>query len=361
MHIIHVETGRYLYGGALQLLYLMKGLKQHGCLNTLACTPDSQIAKAAAGMATIHEVPMAGELDPLFAFRLWRTIRSVAPDIVHLHSRRGADLWGIMAARLAGLRVVLTRRVDNPEPSWLAQAKYRFCDRIITISEGIRRVLLSEGVPADRIITVPSAVDVDRYGKPCEGEWFRREFGLPVNVETIGVIAQFIARKGHRYLLQAIPTILETCPKAHVLFFGRGPMEEELKGLCRAKKLDDHIHFCGFRDDLDRILPCLNLVVHPALMEGLGVALLQAAAAGLPIVATRVGGIPEVVQNGINGYLIDAADPNALVEPVLNLLRDPERAKRMGRAGLDIVRSHFSIEAMVNGNLLVYQAIAGKA
>ena len=115
------------------------------------------------------------------------------------------------------------------------------------------------------------------------------------------------------------------------------------------------MHFAGYRTDLERILPCLDLVVHPATMEGLGVSLLQAAAAGVPIVATRVGGIPEIVHDGVNGYLVEVGNTQAMIEAVLRLLRNPFEAKRLGRAGRDLVRSHFSLEAMVAGNLRVYR------
>lgn len=357
MHILHIETGRHLYGGALQVLCLMEGLKERGCQSTLVCAKGSKIGEAAAGSALIHEVPMAGELDPRFVLRLGRIIRAEHPDIVHVHSRRGADLWGIMAARLTKIKVVITRRVDNPELPWVARTKYRLCDRVITISEKIRQVLLSEGIPAHEIVCIPSGVASEQYNQGCKSQWFCDEFGLRPAGKVIGVIGQLIPRKGHRYLIEAAPAILKHYPETRFLFFGQGPLQHDLQQLCKSLHMANKVHFAGFRTDLERILPCLDLVVHPATMEGLGVSLLQAAAAGVPIVATRVGGIPEIVHDGVNGYLVDVGNTQAIVDAVLTLLHNPLKAKRLGRAGRELVRSHFSLEAMVAGNLRVYREV----
>lgn len=360
MHILHLESGRNLYGGALQVLYLMRGLKARGCRNTLVCAKGSAIAGAVSkGTAEVFPIPMTGELDPSILFRLRRLLRVARPDIMHVHSRRGADWWGGIAASLEGCQAVVSRRVDNPEPGWLARHKYRRYGRVITISEGIRKVLLGEGIPAEKIACVPSAVDVEAYGEVCARQWFRNQFGLPAEVRTIGVIAQLIERKGHRYLIAAAPAILSRFPETRFIFFGQGPLRDELQQWCREARIGDKVRFAGFRTDLPRLLACLDLVVHPATMEGLGVALLQAAACGVPIVASRAGGIPEIVQHGRNGYLVPPADATALAEAVTALWDDAGLAERFGRGGREIVRSRFSIDAMVAGNLRVYQELLG--
>jgi glycosyltransferase involved in cell wall biosynthesis len=339
MKVLHVETGRHLYGGALQVQYLLEGLAARGVENILACPRGSEIASAARPFSVVAEAPMGGEVDPRLFFHLSRLIRCHRPDIIHVHSRRGADLWGPLAARLHGVKAVLTRRVDNPEPSWLARIKYRPYEWVVTISEGIRRVLLQEGVPEKRTICIHSAVDIRRFKQARNLGWFRSEFCLEKDEKTVGVIAQLIARKGHRHLIEAAPTLLANFPGLRFLFFGQGPLEEELGQLCQKTGIADKVLFAGFRKDLDRILPCLDLVVHPATMEGLGVSLLQAAAAGVPMVAARAGGIPEIVRDGLNGYLVEPGKSSLLIEPILDLLGDPEKARTMGQAGEEIVQS----------------------
>jgi glycosyltransferase involved in cell wall biosynthesis len=348
MRVLHVETGMHLYGGALQVLYLLKGLaKQDKMENILVCPQSSAIGKAATNhVSGLYAIPMRGDLDIFFIPRLVGLIKREKPDFIHLHSRRGADVLGGLAGKLSGKRCLLTRRVDNPEPRLWAALKYRLYDHIITISQGIKKVLIEEGVPAGKITCVRSAVDINHYSTPCDLAWFHKEFALEDNILACAVVAQFIERKGHRYLLEAIPLILRDQPHARFLFFGKGPMEKVI--------------FAGFRDDLDRILGCLDLLIHPALMEGLGVSLLQAAAAGVPIVGTRAGGIPEIVRDGVNGYLLPPADVPSIVEASVRILADRELALQLGDGGRKITAEHFSIESMVEGNLNVYREMMEK-
>ena len=358
MKILHVETGMHLYGGALQVHYLLRGLHDQGIDNLLLCPAGSAIAEAARVSAAVHAVPMRGEADLTFACRMRRLIAREKPDILHIHSRRGADLWGSLVTRWSGQTAILTRRVDNPEPGWLARWKYRPFRRIVTISEGIRAVLLAEGLSADQVQCIHSAVDIATWQQPRDRDWFDREFGLPAGARPVGVIAQLIERKGHRYLVEAAPAILARVPQAYFLFFGQGPLREPLEALCREKGLARHIIFAGFRDDMPRIMPNLDLVVHPALMEGLGVSLIQAAAAGVPIVAGRAGGVPEIVRDDENGVLVEPGDTLGLACEITALLNDPQRRDALGAGGKQLVISKFSVAAMVDGNLAVYRAIA---
>lgn len=358
--IVHVEAGMHLYGGALQVFYLLGGLAKLPLRNVLVCPEGSAIAAQVAGLVDkVYEIPMAGDLDVALISRLRRILRAERADLLHLHSRRGADVLGGIAARLQNTRCVLSRRVDNPEARFTAALKYRLYDRVITISDGIRRVLLSEGVPADKVVCVHSAVDTARFNRESERDWFLREFALPVDARVLGMIAQLIPRKGHRYLLAALPEVLAAHPQVHVLLLGQGPLHDELQQQIYRQGLQQRVHLLGFRADLERILPCLYGVVHPADMEGLGVSLLQAAAAGVPLIGSDAGGIPEIVREGRNGLLVPPGDVKRLGAAMLRLLADADQARRWGEAGRRIVSSEFSIEAMVAGNYRVYCSILG--
>jgi glycosyltransferase involved in cell wall biosynthesis len=358
--VLHVEAGRHLYGGALQVVYLLRGLQDAGVRNILVCPEGSAIAAAAREIgARVLETPMGGDADVGLVLRLRGILRRERPDLVHLHSRRGADLWGGIAARLAGVPAILTRRVDNPEPRGWVNLKYRLYHRIVSISEGIRQVLISEGLAPARVTCVHSAVDTERYQPGCaDKSLLVRELGLPGEGPVLAVVAQLIPRKGHRYLLQALPGILEAVPDALLVFFGQGPLEAELRAEVERRGLARQVHFAGFRDDLERLLPCLDLVVHPAEMEGLGVSLLQAAACGVPIIAFPVGGIPEIVREGENGYLLPVADVEGLRRRCIELLQDSGRARALGQCGRALVERAFSIDSMVQGNLAIYRELA---
>jgi len=353
-----VEAGRHLYGGGLQVVWLLEGLSRKGVESVLVCPRGSAIAGKLQGWSgCVHEIPMLGDLDLGLIWRLRHIIRRERPDIVHLHSRRGADLLGGVVARLAGVKTVLTRRVDNPEASFVARWKYRLYDRVVTISEGIRQVLLAEGVAADRLVCVRSAVSPDSFRTDCEQGWFRQAFGLARDATVLAVIAQLIPRKGHRFLLRALPGLVTEFPGIRVIFFGQGELESRLRQQVGEAGLADRVLFAGFRTDLPRILPCLDMVVHPALMEGLGIALLQAAGAGVPIVAVNAGGMPEIVRDGNNGLLVPPGDSAALAAAILRLLSDRPLMQRMGQAGRALVESEFSIDRMVEGNLQVYRGL----
>jgi glycosyltransferase involved in cell wall biosynthesis len=203
-------------------------------------------------------------------------------------------------------------------------------------------------------------VDTGLYRPGGDGVWLRREFGLPAAAKVVGMAAQFIPRKGHHLLLDAVPAVLAAHPEAHFLLFGQGPLQAAIRSRVEREELSGAVQLPGFRDDLARILPTLDLLVHPAAMEGLGVALLQAAACGVPIVAGRAGGIPEVVRHGENGWLVDPADGEDLARRINTLLENPDQAAAFGAAGRRLVEREFSIPAMGRDNLAIYhQAIAG--
>lgn len=362
MKILHVESGMHLYGGALQVVFISRGLQALGVSNVLACPEGSVIAEAAAqGGVAVRTMSMGGDADVGLVQRLRRLIRAEKPDVIHLHSRRGADIWGGFAGRLEGVPVVLSRRVDNAEARWAVALKYRLYDRVIAISQGIRSVLAHEGVPAGKLRCVPSAVDTQQYRPDTSATgWFREEFQVAEGQLVVGMVAQLIARKGHQTLLDALPAVVQAHPGVKVLLFGQGPESGRIEArIAGSPLLKAHVSMVGFRKDLPRVLPCLDLVVHPAFMEGLGVSLLQAAACGVPLIGGRAGGIPEIVRPGINGELIEPGDVAGLAASMVALLSSREKRERYGQAGRELVVSHFSIDSMVQGNLAVYRELLG--
>ncbi len=357
MKVLHVETGRHLYGGARQLLYLLDGLAAAGVANTLVCASGGAIARPAAESARVREIAISGDHDLGFIGRMRSEIRAAKPDLVHLHSRRGADVLGAIAARLERVPVVLSRRVDNPEPGWVVPIKYRLYDRVIAISDAIRAVLTECGVPAAKLRVVPSAVNCAEFEGPRDIAWLRGEFGLGPEDQCVGIVAQLIPRKGHADLFAAWPDVLAVAPAARLLVLGRGPLREELESEAERLGIARSLRFAGFRNDLHRILPCLDLVVHPAHREGLGIAVLQAACAGAPVVATVAGGLTEIIEDGVSGRLVPISDPAALAAAIVAMLCNREQARACATVAAERVRARFGVAAMVDGNLGVYREL----
>ncbi len=359
MKIVHIELGKNLYGGARQVLYLLKGLKEKKVDNILICVKGSSIFKEAKNISTCYDIHYRGELDIRFLFKLKGILKKERPHLVHVHSRKAADIWGGLGCYFQKIPCILTRRVDNPEISLLARFKYSMFKKIVVISYGIRDVLLKEGVPLHKMVYIPSAVEVKNYEGECLRKWFLKEFNLDENTIPIGMVAQFIPRKGHEVMLTTIPKVLKEVPEARFLFFGKGPLLQKIKTMAIKTGILDKVRFAGFRDDMENLFPCLYMVVHPAFMEGLGVSLLQASASGIPVVATSVGGIPEVIKDGFNGFLVKPADTDMVAEKIICLLKDNHLASEMGKKGREYIKKKFSVNRMVNSYLSLYKEILG--
>ena len=358
MKTLHVETGRHLYGGAQQVLYLTRGLAARGLDATLVCPPTSAIADAARAQGTeVVTIPCAGDLDLRFIWRLRGLLVARGADLVHCHSRRGADFLGGQAAAMAGVPAIVSRRVDNAESELMASLRYRRFERVIAISEAIRTVLVDSGVDSRRIEVVRSAVDVDSFEEGRSREAFCTEFGVTPGARLVGCAAQLIRRKGQRHLLEAVAALAGERPDLRVFLFGQGPDEAKLRSCAAKLGLQDVVHFAGFRADLDDYLGVFDVIAHPALAEGLGVIALKAAAAGVPVVAARAGGLPEVVVHEQTGLLVPPADPAALADALALLLDDSTRRERYARAAREHARREFSIDAMIDAHVKLYEAV----
>lgn len=375
MTIVHVETGRRLYGGALQVLYLVQGLTQRGVPARLLLPSDSEVCEPARARGIrVDEIRYRGEGDLPAARTMKRCFQAAGAGLVHLHSRRGADTLGALAAAAARVPTILTRRVDHSEPTWLVGPKYRLYRHIAVISEAVRRVLIAQGVPEKKLSLVPSAVNVSEWSRPRPRSALDREFDLPPDRPAAAMIAQFIPRKGHLVLVEALAALKQRHAAAPapgvpaVVLFGQGPGEQETKAAARAAGADDCLRFAGYRTDLPKWLGAFDLLVHPALAEGLGVAVLQAGAAGIPVVASAAGGIPEVVADGKTGLLCKPGDPadlaraiSAVTDPPADTASNRETRRAMGRRARARIAKRFSVDAMIDRYLALYRAILGPA
>jgi glycosyltransferase involved in cell wall biosynthesis len=358
MKIVHVETGRHFYGGAQQVIWLIEGLAARGIDNLLVCPPDSGIDTVARDAAIpVRNLQCAGDLDFRFAGQLGKLARSEKPDVVHCHSRRGADFLGGQALALSGVPAVLSRRVDHVEPGLLARWRYRPFRKVIAISEHIATVLVDGGMRPERITVIRSAVDIDSINATPDCEAFRDKFVIDDGDIVIAVIAQLIPRKGHRYLFDVIPNLRDRHPNIRVILFGEGPGEPKLKALATKLNLYGTLRFAGFRQDLDDYLACFDLLVHPAVREGLGVAMLKAAAAGVPVLAFDTAGAREAVVHGETGVLVPPQDVAKLQKAIELLIDEPEMRHELGAAGRQRMKDDFLVATMVDRHIDLYESV----
>ncbi len=359
MKAVHVETGRHFYGGAQQVIWLLEGLVAAGVDCELVCPPDSDIASRASALGvSVVEMPCAGDHDIRFMWRLRNFLRKAKPDLVHCHSRRGADFWGGRAARAAGIPAVLSRRVDSLESSYFSRLRYKPFNKVIAISGNIATVLNTAGINSDRLVVIRDAVDVDSVNQAPEADVLSRYFDLTEKHFAIAVVAQLIRRKGHRFLFDVLPSLVFKNPQIRVVVFGVGPDEVQLRALARKLGLSGAVKFAGFRLDLDEYLAAFDLLVHPAEKEGLGVAMLKGASAGLPVIAFDVAGAKEAVAHGKTGALIPAGDVESLQKAIELMIEEPEMRRSLGAAGRQRMRDEFSVQAMVESHIALYDQLS---
>jgi glycosyltransferase involved in cell wall biosynthesis len=361
MKVLHVEPGGGLAGGAQQLLYIAEGLSRSGVETVVACQPGAPLhTQLNAADIRTGAVTYRGDTDIAYMKRLHDLIVAERPNIVHLHSRRGA-VFGMIAARWAGVPCITSRRVDDRLSSAVSVwAHNTFNVRVICISEAIHRVMAEAGVSADKLVTIRSSVDAGPWQHPAARQAFLAEFALPDDAIVIGVVAQLIPRKGHRYLFEALHGLASQ--RVRTIVFGNGSGQADLEQMVAALGIGETVQFAGHRPDLQRWMGNLDLLVHPATMEGLGVALLQASSAGVPIIASAAGGITEAVRDGVNGVLVPPGDVPALRAAILSLVADEPRRRALGRAGRALMEAEYNTDAMVERHIALYgDVLAGRA
>lgn len=281
-----------------------------------------------------------------------RRLKADRPDILHTHlyhpnlfGRLGAlglDLPGVVAAvHNSYTRVKFHRRLWN---FLLARAADRVLVGSAQVWQDVRRY---DGVPASRLVLMPYGIPLAELNPRLGRQEARERLGLSARDLVIGAVGRLEEQKGHQYLLAALPELQPRIPDLAVLIVGEGREEEKLQRQVQELKLADTVRFLGTRRDLPEIFRALDIFVHPSLWEGLPLALLKAMGAGLPVVATRVSGSQEAIEDGVNGCLVAPGDPEALARAIIELHQRPELRPRLGEAARRTVAAHYSLEAML--------------
>ena len=295
------------------------------------------------------------DVSPRMAYDVVRAVRAERPEIVHSHLVH-ADVYGAIAAAASGARHVSTRHNDDR----YLLGPFRYFDRafahrtrrLIAISDAVRRFLERAGHAPGKLVTVHYGLDTP----PSTPSGVSPEAaGVPDHVPLLLAVGRLIAQKDHPTLLRAFARVRERHPEARLAILGSGPLELQTRALVHELELDGAVVLPGRQEPGDWLARA-NVFVHTSRWEGFGIVLLEAMLASLPIVATSVSAVPEIVVDGETGLLVEEGDAKALGAALDDLLADPERARSMGAKGLERARTDFSVARMVERTLEVYRS-----
>jgi glycosyltransferase involved in cell wall biosynthesis len=337
-------------GAERELLRILDDLPNLGYHPVVACPAEGPFVQQLDCRKIEHHTvvfppwhKLLGYTQRAFAVRqLRKVIRAAQPVLLHVN-----DIWWVpqtlRAAVDMGVPVVAHVRQEI-EPRKVRHYDLVRANLVLAVSRRIQDALISGGVSAERAKTMYSGLDLGGLAVESTAAAVRARFDIPADAPLLGTVGSLFPRKGYAMMLKALPTILSFFPAAHYLVIGTGDAdyERKLRSQVVTLGLEGHVHFTGFQEAVYGTLAALTVYVHPALMEGFGIAVLEAMAMERPVVATVTGGLPEIVQSGETGLLVPPGDVDALAEAVLALLRDPARATAMGNAGRSRVDELFS-------------------
>jgi glycosyltransferase involved in cell wall biosynthesis len=367
MFSLHIDTARTWRGGQNQVLLTVNGLRAIGHRAALVAHPGGELRRRAAEGLELIPIAPRTEMDLSAAWKLSRLVKRIAPDVIHAHDPHGVAMaslalsLGAPAAKGGPMPVlVASRRVDfHLKGNSFSRWKYRQVDCFIAASEAIRRMLVADGVPADRTVTVHEGIDVEPVlAAPAVN--VHEAFFLPHGAPIVGNVAALVPHKGQRYLIEAAHQVVQQLPDARFVILGEGDLREQLEKQVREHHLERHVLLPGFRTDVLGCIKGFDLFVMSSVTEGLGTSLLDAMACARPIVATTAGGIPEMVEDGANGLLVPPRDHMALANAIVRALKDDQLRRRLGETGLARVNARFTVERMVAETASVYARMAGR-
>jgi len=291
--------------------------------------------------------------------RTLRLARVLRPHLVQTHGYK-ADLLGFAIRRSLGIPWVAFNHGPTDEGTrmrlYLAldSVLLRRADQVVAVSEARRTAMVRTGCPPARLVTIHNAVEIPQMGQVGVSQ-VRHELGLPSDGPVLAVVGRLSPEKGQGYFVDAMAEVSRAVPGVRGLIVGEGPEEGRLRGRVAALGMQNVIHFLGYRRDMDRIYPGIDVLVLPSLSEGLPNVVLEAMAHGRPVIGTRVGGVPEVVDDGVTGLVVAPQDASALARAMLTLLRDPARCAAMGRAARERINRNFSPGARAERILTLYE------
>lgn len=362
-------AGSATYGGGERYLELLFDRLDRRRYRPLLICPESGpfVGTMQRRGVPTHVITLAPLVNPVALMRLATLLARERVTILQTHGAR-ANVYGRLAGRLAGVPVIIStihNSLRDYEIGGFKRGLYHamsrvtlpFVDRIICVSEALKKDL-AEDCPAaaGRAVTIYNGVDAARFGASAKSDEVRNSFRVGQGPMLL-VVGRLTEQKGHRYMLEALANLVAEWPTIRCLFVGDGELRSNLQALAAQLGLLQACVFAGTRDDIPDIVAAADVVVLPSLSEGFPFALLEALAAACPVVATRVNGVPELVEEGKTGRLVPPRDSTALGVALAETLRDRDRSIAMAEEGRRLVQTRFTADRMVADTVAVYESL----
>jgi glycosyltransferase involved in cell wall biosynthesis len=361
LKIAHIDLGESLRGGQRQLLNLARGLRERGYGQIVVCREGSDLETCARKEVFPTFSLPAHDLFHLYGvLQLRHMLRATPCDVLHAHDGHGQTVsWmasvGLRVRRVASRRVAF---LPSEGQRWTYSLKYAHtCDAVIAVSDFIRQGAIRCGLPQSMIEVIPDGIEVpaELPSKAIRAR-ARARWGATESEFLIGHLGAFTHEKGQDVALQAFQILKEGLPQARLLLAGDGPTLSRPRVAERYSALGERVRLCGTIHDLAEFFSALDLFIMPSKSEGLGSSALMAMSYGLPVVASRVGGLPEVVEEGRTGRLVDPDSPGALAEAIIVAASDRARLEQWGLNGRERARG-FTVDIMVQRTEALYRRL----
>jgi len=358
LNILHIDTEKYWRGGQQQVVYLHSGLVNRGINSILVCNNSSELKnKCVAEKLAFVEIKMLGELDFIAAYTISKLCKEKKITIIHAHSAHALSIGLLVKFFFPSVVLIGVRRVDFPiKKNFFSRGKYRSkkINKIVCISDFIKSVLLSDGIDKEKLITIRSGVDIRKFDYVIPESNFRKDLDIMPDNILLGTVAAFAGHKDYPNLLQAFKIVRNEINNVKLCIVGDGPLKKEVKELADKLGIRDDIIFTGFREDVGKFLKSFDLFILASKKEGLGTSIIDALSVGLPIIATNTGGIPELINNGQNGLLVESKNSNSMAKAIISLIKNTEKRKLLGQNAFASAEK-FSIENTIINNISMYK------
>ena len=377
IRVLHIHTLPIVSGSGINTFLSMRGLDKNKYHVELACAPNGRLIDwvQSNGMPVrtfrylvqpIHPVK-----DLITIFSLSQFLKKNPYHIIHTHNSK-AGFIGRLAGKLSKTPIIVHTvhgfAFHDQEPKWkkwlmlnLERLAARWCDIMIFISQPLLDWALRDRVVTrkEKIIKIYSGIELEKFQPATDKERsrLRARWGFKDDEAVIGMVSKLWEGKGHILLIQAFEAVLNRFPNIKLIIVGEGYLMGKLKNMVSSKGLVNKVLFTGFQENVREILACVDVAVLPSYFEGMGRVLLEAMAMEKPVVGTRVGGIPDLIEDGVNGFLVEPGNEIQLTEAILRILTEKELAKRLGANGRRKIQSRYSAAYMVQAIEAVYHRL----